>query len=92
MLEIGKYKIRRPKFILFLDKDGTTDLEDKNLNNIFNLVSTMGGMIIFVTGRTVGDIEGELKRKGKKVPEIIVGDNGAEIGRASCRERVYVLV
>lgn len=79
MLEIGKYKVKRPKFILFLDKDGTTDLEDKNLNSIFNLVSTMGGMIIFVTGRTVGDIEGELKRKGKKVPEIIVGDNGAVI-------------
>lgn len=79
MLEIGKYKIKRPKFILFLDKDGTTDLEDKNLNHIFNLVSTMGGMIIFVTGRTVGDIEGELKQKGKKVPPIIVGDNGAVI-------------
>ena len=62
MQKIGDKQIRRPKFVLFMDKDGTTDLNDKNLNNIFNLVSTMGGMLIFVTGRTVGDIEGELKR------------------------------
>ncbi len=79
MQEIGRYKIEKPKFILFLDKDGTTDLEDENLNNIFNLVQTMQGMVIFVTGRTVGDIEGELKNKAVKVPEIIVGDNGAVI-------------
>lgn len=79
MQEIGKYKIKRPKFILFLDKDGTTDLEDKNLNNIFQLVQTMQGMVIFVTGRTVGDIEGELENKKIKMPEIIVGDNGAVI-------------
>lgn len=79
MQEIGNYKVKRPQFILFLDKDGTTNLEDKNLNNIFHLVSTMGGMVIFVTGRTVGDIEGELKQKKVKVPEIIVGDNGAII-------------
>lgn len=39
----------------------------------------MGGMVIFVTGRTVGDIEGELKQKGKNVPPIIAGDNGAVI-------------
>lgn len=79
MQKIGQYKMKRPKFILFLDKDGTTNLEDKNLNNIFNLVSTMGGMIIFVTGRTVGDIEEELKKKKIKLPEIIAGDNGAVI-------------
>ena len=79
MQEIGDYKIKRPQFILFLDKDGTTNLEDKNLNHIFHLVSTMGGMVIFVTGRTVGDIEGELKQKKVNVPEIIVGDNGAVI-------------
>lgn len=79
MQEIGKYKMKRPKFILFLDKDGTTDLEDKNLNNIFHLVQTMQGMVIFVTGRTVGDIKGELEKKKIKIPEIIVGDNGAVI-------------
>lgn len=39
----------------------------------------MGGMVIFVTGRTVGDIEGELKQEGKNVPPIIAGDNGAVI-------------
>ncbi len=46
----------------------------------------MGGMVIFVTGRTVGDIEGELKRKGKNVPEIIAGDNGAVIYSTKTRE------
>lgn len=79
MVKIGKDTIKRPKYIVFLDKDGTTDLEDKNLNNIFNLVTAMGGMIIFVTGRTVGDIENELKEKKIKLPKIIVGDNGAVI-------------
>lgn len=79
MQKIGKYQIKRPKFILFLDKDGTTDLEDKNLNNIFHLVTKMEGMVIFVTGRTVGDIKEELKSKKVEVPPIIAGDNGAVI-------------
>ncbi len=79
MVKIGEDFIKRPKYIVFLDKDGTTDLEDKKLNNIFDLVTAMGGMIIFVTGRTVGDIENELKEKKIKLPKIIVGDNGAVI-------------
>lgn len=79
MVKIGEDTIKRPKYILFLDKDGTTNLEDKKLNHIFNLVTAMGGMIIFVTGRTVGDIENELKEKKIKLPKIIVGDNGAVI-------------
>lgn len=79
MQRIGEYQVKRPKFILFLDKDGTTNLEDKNLNNIFHLVSTMGGMVIFVTGRTISDIESELRDKKIVLPEILVGDNGAVI-------------
>ncbi len=79
MQKVGEYQMKRPKFILFLDKDGTTNLEDKNLNNIFHQVSTMGGMVIFVTGRTIVDIESELKEKKIVLPEILVGDNGAII-------------
>lgn len=79
MAKIGEYKIKRPKFIIFTDKDGTINLEDKQLNDIFNLVSVMGGMVIPVTGRTVGDIESDLRKRKIKVPEIVVGDNGANI-------------
>lgn len=79
MAEIGEYKIKRPQYIMFLDKDDTVNLDDKQLNNIFNLVTTMGGMVIFVTGRTVGDIESDLKKRKIKVPEIIAGDNGGNI-------------
>lgn len=79
MAEMGEYKIKRPKFIVFTDKDGTLNLEDKQLNTILNLVTTMGGMVIPITGRTVGDIESDLKKRKIKVPEIIVGDNGSNI-------------
>lgn len=79
MAEIGKYKIKKPQFIIFTDKDGTLNLEDEQLNNIFHLIETMGGMVIPVTGRTVGDIENDLRKRKIKVPEIIVGDNGANI-------------
>lgn len=79
MAKIGKYKIRRPKFIIFTDKDGTLNLEDKQLNNIFKLINSMGGMVIPITGRTVGDIESDLKKRKIKVPEIVVGDNGSNI-------------
>ena len=37
------------------------NLQDKNLNNIFRLVHAMNGMIIPTTGRTVGDIQEDLK-------------------------------
>lgn len=79
MAEIGEYKIRRPQFIIFTDKDGTLNLEDKQLNHIFHLIDTMGGMVIPVTGRTVGDIESDLRKRNIKVPEIIIGDNGSNI-------------
>ncbi len=71
--------MKRPEFIIFTDKDCTINLEDKKLNNIFHLVSTMGGMVIPVTGRTVGDIEENIRQKNIRMPEIIVGDNGANI-------------
>ena len=74
-----KEKRKRPKFIIFTDKDGTLNLDDENLNSIFTLVTSMGGMVIPITGRTVGDIQGELKRQKIKIPEIIIGDNGAAI-------------
>jgi HAD superfamily hydrolase (TIGR01484 family) len=81
-----KYNIKRPKFIVFTDKDGTLNLEDKLLNNILNLVTTMEGMVIPITGRTVGDIESDFKKRKIKVPEIIVGDNGANIYHAKSGE------
>ena len=28
-------QLKRPAFIIFTDKDGTMNLQDKNLNNIF---------------------------------------------------------
>lgn len=79
MSEIGENKIKRPQFIIFTDKDGTLNLEDKQLNHILNLITTMGGMVVPVTGRTVGDIEESMREQKIKVPEIIVGDNGANI-------------
>ena len=71
--------MKRPQFIIFTDKDYTINLEDKKLNQIFHLVSTMGGMVIPITGRTVGDIEESIKTRKIRMPEIIVGDNGANI-------------
>ena len=71
--------MKRPQFIIFTDKDYTINLEDKKLNQIFHLVATMGGMVIPVTGRTVGDIEESIKTKKIRMPEILVGDNGANI-------------
>lgn len=74
-----KYKMKKPEFIIFTDKDGTLNLEDKKLNNILILIKSMGGIVIPVTGRTVGDITEDLKNKKIRLPEIIVGDNGANI-------------
>ncbi len=71
--------MKRPQFIIFTDKDYTINLEDKKLNQIFHLVATIGGMVIPVTGRTVGDIEENIKEKKIRMPEILVGDNGANI-------------
>ena len=53
--------LKRPAFIIFTDKDGTMNLQDKNLNTVFKLVHAMNGMMIPTTGRTVGDIQEDLK-------------------------------
>lgn len=79
MKEMEEYRIKRPKDIFFIDIDGTTNLEDKQLNTIFRLLKKRGGMVIPVTGRTVGDIESKFKKQKVVMPEIIVGDNGANI-------------
>lgn len=79
MKEIEQCKIKRPKFIIFTDKDGTLNFEDKQLNHIFCLVMKMGGLVIPITGRTIGDIKSDFVQRKIKVPEIIIGDNGANI-------------
>ncbi|MCI9063938.1 MAG: HAD family phosphatase [Clostridia bacterium] len=68
--------MKKCKFIIFLDKDDTVNIDDKELNNIFDLVISSGGKIVFVTGRTVGDIEEDFQKKNIKMPYFIVGDNG----------------
>lgn len=70
---------KKTDFIVFVDKDGTLDLEDEQLNNIFMLITVMGGMIIPITGRTVGDIKEKFIDRNILLPQIIVGDNGANI-------------
>ena len=72
-------KMKRPKFIIFTDIDGTLDSNDEQFNNISTMVSVKGGMVIPITGRTVGDVEEHFKNKGLRIPQIIVGDNGAVI-------------
>lgn len=79
MQEIEKSKIKRPKFIIFTDKDGTLNFEDKQLDHIFHIIRTMGGLVIPITGRTIGDIKSDFIKRKIKVPEIIIGDNGANI-------------
>ena len=72
-------QIKSPSFIIFPDKDGTLNLEDKKLNPVFTLISIMNGMVIPITGRTVGDIHENLKENNLRIPEILIGDNGANI-------------
>ncbi len=67
------------KFVLFTDKDGTLDLNDESLNKILMLTRKKGGLVIPVTGRTVGDIKEEWEAKKLPLPPIIIGDNGAVI-------------
>lgn len=74
--KIKKY-IKKPKFIIFTDKDGTLNLEDEKLKPILRLIKAMGGMVVPITGRTVGDIEEDFIKRGLDVSELIVGDNGA---------------
>lgn len=75
----SKRKIKRPKFMIFTDKDGTLNLEDKQLNSIIKLINAIGGMFVIVTGRTVGDIKEEFQRKKITLPKLIIGDNGANV-------------
>lgn len=77
------------QFIMGVDKDGTLNLEDKQLNDIFCLVEKMGGRVIPITGRTVGDIEETLKEKNIKMPQLIAGDNGAVV--YSPREQAFLI-
>lgn len=72
-------KMRRPQFIIFTDKDGTLNLDDRQLNSIMRLIHSIGGMVVPVTGRTVGDIKEEFKRGKIDLPKLIVGDNGANV-------------
>lgn len=86
MPKIGEYEIKRPDFIIFTDKDGTLNFEDKQLSNIFSLITSIGGLVIPITGRTIGDIESDFIKRKIKVPEIIIGDNGANIYYAKSGE------
>lgn len=81
--------LKRPAFIIFTDKDGTMNLQDKNLNNIFRLVHAMNGMIIPTTGRTVGDIQEDLKGNKLVNPALLIGDNGGSIFFTKSKEFVY---
>ena len=71
--------IRKPKFIVFTDKDGTLNLDDKQLNDTIKLITKMGGMVVPITGRTVGDIVEDLRKRNIVLPPIIIGDNGAVV-------------
>ena len=82
-------QLKRPAFIIFTDKDGTMNLQDKNLNNIFRLVHAMNGMIIPTTGRTVGDIQEDLKGNKLVNPALLIGDNGGSIFFTKSKEFVY---
>ena len=83
---IDSYRIKRPNFIIFTDKDGTLNLEDPKLDVVFKLIISMNGLIIPITGRTIGDIIDSLKSNNLIIPEILVGDNGANIYSSSQQE------
>lgn len=73
------YEAKKPEVIIFTDKDGTLNLNDESLEKILIFTRTKGGLVIPVTGRTVGDIKEEWEAKGLPLPPIIIGDNGAVI-------------
>lgn len=81
--------LKRPAFIIFTDKDGTMNLQDKNLNKIFRLVHAMNGMIIPTTGRTVGDIQEDLKGNKLINPALLIGDNGGSIFFTKSKEFIH---
>ena len=71
--------MKRPDFAIFVDKDGTMNLQDKRLDNIFKLIHSMNGIIIPTTGRTVGDIREDLSGNKLISPPLLIGDNGGSI-------------
>ena len=73
------FQMKRPAFAIFVDKDGTMNLQDKRLDNIFKLIYSMNGIIIPTTGRTVGDIREDLSGNKLMSPPLLIGDNGGSI-------------
>ena len=54
---IGQVQINQSdNEIIFTDKDGTLNLEDPKLDVVFKLIISMNGLLIPITGRTIGDI------------------------------------
>lgn len=74
-----KLIIKTPRFIIFTDIDGTLNLNDEQLNIILASARKKGGMVIPITGRTIEDVKDNFRRAGIKIPEILIGDNGAGI-------------
>lgn len=72
-------KPNRPDLIIFTDKDGTLNLDDKYLNDILIFINNMNGMIVPITGRTIGDIKEKFETNKLKMPEFFIGDNGGSI-------------
>ena len=81
--------LKRAAFAIFVDKDGTINLQDKRLNNIFKLIPSMHGIIIPTTGRTVGDMLEELDENNLMRPLLIIGDNGGCIYSTRDRQFLY---
>lgn len=69
----------RPLYLVCLDKDGTTDLTDPELNSIFSLIKTTKGEVVITTGRTPADVIDEYQKHGINVTPYIIADNGAII-------------
>ena len=72
-------KIKKPTFIVFTDKDGTLSFDDKKLSLIFKKIQTMNGIVLPITGRTVGDILEEFENNDIPLLPLIIGDNGGAI-------------
>lgn len=82
-------QLKRFAFAIFVDKDGTMNLQDKRLDSTFKMVHSMNGIIIPTTGRTVGDMREELDKNGLMLPLLIIGDNGGCIYSTRDRKFIY---
>ena len=89
MINKKDLKFKRPDFVIFTDKDGTLNLNDEQLNQILFLVKKEGGMIIPITGRTVGDIEESLRKANVTMPEFLIGDNGAVVYSTQNKDFIF---